>query len=138
MQNPHSGVFSGKTSEYIQSPRVSPIAHLNMNNKRCSEDTTAEEMVNAFVPKGNHIVEIEEQSVRILNRNESTNSKFEYPTFRERKLKEKKLRPLGQNTNHVLNFESSFDQPATGGNFFSNNANSAAFVTHSSDHRRPD
>jgi hypothetical protein len=84
-----------------------------MNNKRCSEDTSAEEMMSAFVPAKRDamvIVENEEQAVRMLNRDEyERNNKFEYPTYRERKLKEKKLRPLGLNTNHVLNFESSFD-----------------------------
>ena len=85
------------------------------------------------------ILENEEQAVLLLNKDDDAkNNKFEYPTVRERKMKEKKLRPLGLNTNHVLNFESSFDQPNNGGNFFSSNGNSAAFVTHSSDHRRPD
>jgi len=45
---PASGVTSGKTSEYISSPRVSPIANLNVNHKRDSEDNTTQEMVNAF------------------------------------------------------------------------------------------
>lgn len=60
-------------------------------------------------------------------------NKFENPTVRARRLKEKKARPLAINTNHVLNFESSFDQ-ATGGNFFMQN--SPAYQTHNSDHRR--
>ena len=61
----------------------------------------------------------EDQEVRLLKKkgDEDLGNKFEYPTFRERKLKEKKLKPLGLNTNHVLNFESSFDQPTA--NFFS-------------------
>lgn len=84
-----------------------------MNQKRASEDTTAEEMVNAFQPNNKReqmvIVENEDQVVRLLNREEGSNNKFEYPTYRERKMKEKKLRPLALNTNHVLNFESSFD-----------------------------
>ena len=92
---------SGKTSEYISSPRVSPIAHLNVNHKRVSEDTTTEEMVNAFDQNKKKdqmiIVENEDQAVRLLNKDESyaKNNKFEYPTVRDRKMKEKKLRPIG-------------------------------------------
>jgi hypothetical protein len=78
-------------------------------------------MVNAFQPNnkgGMMIIEnSEDQAVRLLSREDSERNKFEYPTYRERKMKEKKLRPLGLNTNHVLNFESSFDQP-NNGNYF--------------------
>jgi hypothetical protein len=71
-------------------------------------------MVNAFHPNNKReqmvIVENEDQVVRLLNRDDGgSNNKFEYPTYRDRKMKEKKLRPLALNTNHVLNFESSFD-----------------------------
>jgi hypothetical protein len=110
-----------------------------VHSKRGSEVTDAEEMVKAFSPRleGN-VMSCEELELRIVHKgHEDKNNRLEYPTVKERRMKEKKLRPLGLNTNHVLNFESSFDQPATG-NFFNQNGNSAVFVTHSSDHRRPE
>ena len=39
------------------------------------------------------ILENEEQAVRLLNKDDDAkNNKFEYPTVRERKMKEKKLK----------------------------------------------